>query len=432
MSLFSPACRVRRHRHPRKALAFPPNAYCIVCKRRYSSASCAVTRARVAVAMAYASRPLVSVISTKTGESIGEQVKLPQVFLAPIRPDVVQIVHTGVAKNARQPYGVSRMAGEWATAHSWGTGRAVSRAPRVHGGGTHRSGQVSGANFARGARMFAPTRIWRRWHVKVSRGQRRYAVASALAASALPALVMSRGHRIDSVPELPLVLSEDSESLRRTKDAVALLKAIGAYEDVEHAAKSKNQRAGRGKMRNRRYTMRRGPLIIYANSEKDPKSGAPDNLSRAFRNLPGVECCHVERLNLLQLAPGGHLGRFCIFTKQAFERLDEIYATGKSGFKFPRAVMTQADLSRIINSDEVQSALRPIRRVPRLPRLKRNALRNRRMMRLLNPAYDAFIRKMSERVPDASRRLPASERARVRAIGKRYIRQLLDTNPTEV
>jgi large subunit ribosomal protein L4e len=280
--------------------------------------------------------------------------------------------------------------------------------------------------------MFAPTRVWRRWHVKVSRGQRRYAVASALAASALPALVMSRGHRIDHIPELPLVLSEDCESLRRTKDAVAVLKAVGAYDDVEHAADSKNQRAGRGKMRNRRYTMRRGPLIIYANSDKDPKSGVPDNLSRAFRNLPGVECCHVDRLNLLQLAPGGHLGRFCIFTKQAFERLDTIYATSKHGFKFPRAVMSQADLARIISADEIQSALRPVRTLSKRPRLKRNALRNRRLMRLLNPAHDAMVRKMSEPMPDASRRITRAEKTRLKAIGKQYIRQLLERPASEV
>jgi len=43
------------------------------------------------------------------------------------------------------------------------------------------------------------------------------------------------------------------------------------------------------------------------------------------RNLPGVEVSSVERLNLLQLAPGGHLGRFVIFTKSAFDSLDKIY-----------------------------------------------------------------------------------------------------------
>lgn len=47
------------------------------------------------------------------------------------------------------------------------------------------------------------------------------------------------------------------------------------------------------------------------------------------RNLPGVELCAVSRLNLLQLAPGGHLGRFIIWTKDAFERLDSLYGTYK-------------------------------------------------------------------------------------------------------
>ena len=39
--------------------------------------------------------------------------------------------------------------------------------------------------------------MWRRWHRKVNINQKRYAVASALAASALPSLVMARGHRIE-------------------------------------------------------------------------------------------------------------------------------------------------------------------------------------------------------------------------------------------
>lgn len=41
--------------------------------------------------------------------------------------------------------------------------------------------------------MFAPTKTWRRWHRRVNIMQKRYAICSALAASALPALVMSKG-----------------------------------------------------------------------------------------------------------------------------------------------------------------------------------------------------------------------------------------------
>jgi hypothetical protein len=49
------------------------------------------------------------------------------------------------------------------------------------------------------------------------------------------------------------------------------------------------------------------------------------------RNLPGVEVSSVDRLNLLQLAPGGHMGRFVIFTKSAFDRLDKIF--GEQGHR---------------------------------------------------------------------------------------------------
>ena len=68
------------------------------------------------------------------------QVALPAVFVAPIRSDIVQAIHTHMAKNHRQAYAVKAKAGHQTAAESWGTGRAVSRIPRVPGGGTHRAG----------------------------------------------------------------------------------------------------------------------------------------------------------------------------------------------------------------------------------------------------------------------------------------------------
>ena len=118
-----------------------------------------------------ASRPTVSIIG-KDGSSSGATHTLPAVFSAPIRPDIVQKVHTGIAKNKRQPYSVSEKAGHQTSAESWGTGRAVARIPRVSGGGTHRAGQAAFGNMCRSGRMFAPTKIWRKWHVKVNQGQR--------------------------------------------------------------------------------------------------------------------------------------------------------------------------------------------------------------------------------------------------------------------
>ena len=69
----------------------------------------------------------------------------------------------------------------------------MARIPRVRGGGTHRSGQGAYGNMCRGGRMFAPTKIWRRWHRKINVNQKRYALCSAVAASGIPSLVMSKG-----------------------------------------------------------------------------------------------------------------------------------------------------------------------------------------------------------------------------------------------
>lgn len=170
---------------------------------------------------------------------------LPAVFKAPIRPDLLNFVYSNVAKNSRQPYAVSEVAGHQTSAESWGTGRAVARIPRVRGGGTHRSGQGAFGNMCRSGRMFAPTKTYRRWHRAVPQKQRRIAVCSALAASALPALVMARGHRIEKAPQIPLVCTDAIETLTKTKEAVALLEKLGAYDDVQKCEDSKKIRAGK-------------------------------------------------------------------------------------------------------------------------------------------------------------------------------------------
>ncbi|GFQ94181.1 60S ribosomal protein L4-B, partial [Trichonephila clavata] len=141
--------------------------------------------------MSAAARPLVTVYS-ETNENTGTSIGLPAVFKAPIRPDIVNFVHMNMAKNRRQPYAVSKEAGHQTSAESWGTGRAVARIPRVRGGGTHRSGQGAFGNMCRGGRVWAPTKVFRRWHRKINVNQKRYAVCSAVAASGIPGLVMSK------------------------------------------------------------------------------------------------------------------------------------------------------------------------------------------------------------------------------------------------
>ncbi len=64
------------------------------------------------------------------------------------------------------------------------------------------------------------------------------------------------------------------------------------HADAEKARASRNIRRGKGKMRNRRYTTRKGPLVVYSEDS---------GIVRAFRNIPGVDVARVDRLNLLQV-----------------------------------------------------------------------------------------------------------------------------------
>lgn len=369
------------------------------------------------------------------GKDSKQTVKIPAVFSAPIRPDVVKTVHRDLNKNARQAYAVYFKAGHEHSAESWGTGRAVARVPRISGSGTSRSGQGAFANSCRGGRMFAPTKVWRRWHRKVSVNQRRFATVSAIAATAVPSLVFARGHKVEDVQELPLVLADAAESLAKTKAAVEVLKGLAAYADVERVIASRTLRAGKGKGRNRRFRQRRGPLVVY----KEDKG-----IVKAFRNIPGVELASVYALNPLVLAPGGHLGRFVVWTRGAMQELERVWGshsqpsalksigtdkfTGNPvGYTLPQLQLTNTDIGRIINSAEVQSVLRPAgpRHTPRALS-RRNPLRNQSAMFTLNP-YVKRARQLEAAKAGTSAANKNAARKGKRA-SEAFVSSLLDAN----
>merc|ERR1712080_588563 len=78
-------------------------------------------------------------------------------------------------------------------------------------------------------------------------------------------------------------------------------------------------------------------------------------------------------------------------SKAAFEELNHLWgswnsvAKHKKGYKLPRAVMTNPDLSRIINSVTIQSKLRPRRTNNSGRKWKKNPLKNFGVMVKLNP-----------------------------------------------
>jgi len=333
---------------------------------------------------------------------------MPHVFLAPVRNDLVSFVHDQLSKNTRQAHGVDKKAGMKHSAESWGTGRAVARIPRVSGSGTHRSGQAAFGNMCRKGRMAHPLQTWRRWHRKVNLNQRRHALASAVAATACAPLVMARGHRVMGVNQLPLILDDTVGQVAKTRDAIAMLKSLGAWDDIKRVMASKQLRAGKGKLRDRRHKWRRGPLFVV-------DSGA-ESLRRALRNVPGCDICNVNRLNIRQLAPGGHLGRFCVWTQSAFSALERIFGNGsaashvKGGYRLQNDVVTSADLNGLINSDAIQSVVRETKVAPKRTRgTKANPLRNRKAMDRLNP-YAKVLRTNRQKTAGQKVKVSAKDR----------------------
>ncbi|CXI60415.1 60S ribosomal protein L4, putative [Plasmodium berghei] len=345
-------------------------------------------------------RPLANVYSINGKKVVGE-VEIPVVFQTPIRNDLIEYIFTNISKNTRHPYAVKLGAGYETSAESWGTGRAVARIPRVPGGGTHRAGQAAFGNMCRGGGMFNPTKIWRRWGRKVNLKEKRYAVCSSIAASGISSLVLARGHRISNLKEVPLVASNDIESIQKTKDALKFLISLGLRDEVNRLIKSKKIRAGKGKMRNRKYKISNGPLIIY---NKD------SGIKKAFRNIPGVDLCNVTKLNLLKLAPGGSIGRLCIWSEDAFKKLDVIY--GKSFQKYvtkkhyilPKPIVNNADIYRIINSDQVQASLLDKKNPCKKRTQNKNSLTNFAVRCRLNPAYKLLrslaVRRMKKSISE--------------------------------
>merc|ERR1719415_353155 len=217
-------------------------------------------------------------------------------------------------------------------------------------------------------------------------------MVSAIAATGVPALVMAKGHRIEGTPEVPLVVSDKVQSFAKTREAKAFLGRTKAIRDVEQVYKSQRMRAGKGKLRDRRRVQKRGPLVIY-----DQDQG----LTKAFRNIPGVDTIQVDNLNLLKLAPGGHVGRFCIWTEAAFKKLDGLYGTwrkpssAKASWNLPQPKMANTDLSALLKSEAIRKVLRaPNKKVKRAV-VKTNPLKNIRTMLQLNP-YAAVTKKNAE------------------------------------
>ncbi len=240
-----------------------------------------------------------------TGDVV-EEIDLPVVFEEPFRPDIIRKAVHAIQSHRRQPYGTNPLAGIDYAAENWGPGHGYARVPRLKTG--NRAAKVPQA--VKGRRCHPP-KPQKKWDEKINRKEMRKALRSAIAATANPEIVKARNHVFEG--ELPKVLVDDFENVSKTKDVVSTLKAIGVYADVEKASNSMRYRAGKGKMRGRRYKAKKSLLIVV---------GSVSPVMKAASNLPGVDVVLAKDLNVELLAPGTHAGRLTVWTKSAINTLE--------------------------------------------------------------------------------------------------------------
>jgi large subunit ribosomal protein L4e len=235
---------------------------------------------------------------------VAHDIELPALFREEYRPDLIKKAVLALQSTRRQPHGTYPYAGICSSAVGWGSGRGASHVPRIKNGS--RAAKVP---QAKGGREAHPPVVAKVLVKAINVKEKQKAFRSAVAASVREDLVRGRGHIFDGL--VPVVFEDKFESLDRTKDVVSALSAAGVYQDIERAKESRKVRAGRGKMRGRRYKQRKSLLIVTA-----------ANPLRSARNLAGVDVVTIDQLNVEHLAPGMQAGRLTIWTESALSRLE--------------------------------------------------------------------------------------------------------------
>ena len=239
------------------------------------------------------------------GKVTGE-ISLPTVFDTRLRLDIIQKASIAQQSHRFQPQGRNLMAGKRTTAEGFGVGRGISRVPRIGGHGPL-SGTAAFAPGTVGGRMAFPPVTAKKIAKQINRKERRLALRSAIAATGSDEIVRQRGHKFDQERRLPLVVSNEVESLSKSSQAKHFLSAVGVWDDVLRVRRSKRIKSGR-----RVHAV--GPLIVV---------GDDKTARKALRNFEGVSVIRADELSVESLAPGTHPGRLTIWSESAVKKIAE-------------------------------------------------------------------------------------------------------------
>jgi len=265
--------------------------------------------------------PVSVAVRSLDGGRLGE-IMLPRIFSTRLREDLVRRAYIHIYSHRFQPKGAWKGSGHKYSVESLGPGYGLARIARIKASGTGKARAGGLVPYSVGGRPTHPPTPEKSIHKGLNERERRAALASAVAFTASLSHVASRGHKLPRDAELPIILEDSLAGVKKTADLVRVLEALGLGEELYRCRRVKI-RAGKGKLRGRRYKRRRGPLIVV---HRD------DGVSRAAANIPGVEAVLAKDLSVLHLAPGGHPGRLTIYTLSAITELERrLSGSGTAG-----------------------------------------------------------------------------------------------------
>ncbi len=243
-----------------------------------------------------------------------ETIDRPKVFDIKPRKDLIQKANQSSQSRKKQAQGRDPKAGLRNTAVSWGSGHELSRAPRLKGSGYPTARNVGRVPFAKGGRAGHPIKVDKKLEKRINKKTKKFALISAISASGDRIWVENRGHIIEKIPEIPLVVDDKIQTIKKTDKIYSILSEFGLEQELSKIKESKKIRAGKGKRRGRKYKHRKGFLIVI----KDDFG-----IVKASRNISGADIVKIDNLSIDNLAPGGHPGRLVLWTQSAFNELNK-------------------------------------------------------------------------------------------------------------
>jgi len=245
-----------------------------------------------------------------------DDVELPLVFSTSFRKDLIHKSFTNLNSHKFQPQGRHPTAGMDVVARSNDppTGQGRSRIAKMRGGGGGRQGEAGGVASVKGGRQAHPPKVQKVIFKKLNKKENKLALCSAIAATQSKEIIESRGHKVEKLKTFPIIVSDDVESVTKTKEVIKILNSLNLMQDVDRL-KSRKARTGKSSLRGRSRKIGKSVLFVVSNSKK---------LSNACGAIPGVEAKSAKDLSVLDLAPGGSPIRLVVYSKGGLKDIEKI------------------------------------------------------------------------------------------------------------